>query len=99
MKVVKHLAIGMAPGVVGAIAHVFIPSYVGFALMAAVYVLGVACCFRAGFGIADQIVRSPGRNLIVGFLFSAVFLVSTVCLLSAGVAYRARSDAKYQERQ
>ena len=99
MKILQYVAIGMAPGVLGAIANVFIPSSVGYVMMAVVYALGVACCFRSGFGIADQIVRSPGRNLIIGFLFSAVFMVSTVCLLAAGAAYRARSDAEYEKRQ
>ena len=89
MKMLRPALLGIAPGAVAVLGSVFYP--VGNILMAVVYVFGVACCFRAGFGIADQCVRSPGKNLAVGFLLTALFFAINMCVLVAVAAHRSKS--------
>ena len=83
--------LGIAPGAVGALGHVFFPSLLGDVLLAVFYVLGVACCFRGGFGIADQCMRSPGKNLILGFLFTALFFALNLSAVLGVAASRSKS--------
>jgi hypothetical protein len=75
MKVVRAALIGIAPSLIGIVGSIFFPTVVGNTLMSVVYVLSVACCFWGGFGIADQCVRSPGKNLALGFSLATLFLV------------------------
>ena len=89
MKMLKPAILGIAPGAIGALGTVFYPA--GDVLMAVVYVFGVACCFRGGFGVADQWVRSPGKNLVAGFSLTVLFFAINVCVLLAVAQSRSRS--------
>ena len=91
MKLLRPVLLGIAPGAVGALGRLFMPSLLGDVQLGLVYVFGVACCFRGGFGIADQCVRSPGKNLLLGFLLTAVFFAINLGGLFATAAYRSKS--------
>ena len=54
--------------------------------MIVVYVFGIACSFRGGFGVADQFVRSPLRNLLLGLLLTVLFFALNVGALMVALA-------------
>ena len=87
MNVMASLAIGVAPAVLGVVAISLHPS--GDALVLPIYLLAVGCSFRGGFGVADWLNKSPGKNLLLGFGLSAVFLVLNI---GAFVATAVRKD-------
>lgn len=98
MKIVRSALLGIAPGVVGVIGSAFFPSLVGDVLMSVVYVLGVACCFWAGFGISDKCVRSPGKNLVLGFSLTALFFAINLTPLVAVTLLRSKKERFIPER-
>lgn len=75
MKIVRPALLGIAPGVAAVIGGSFYPSLLCSVLMSLFYVFGVACSFWGGFGIADQCVRTPGKNLLLGFSFTVLLFV------------------------
>ena len=86
----KQIAIGFAPSILGALAvalNALFPSRSpGRLLLIVVYIFGIACSFRGGFGVADQFVRSPLRNLLLGLLFTVLFLALNVGALMVALA-------------
>jgi hypothetical protein len=99
MKIARPALLGIAPGVVATLGCMFFPTPAGNVLMSAVYVLGVACCFWAGFGIADQCVRSPGRNLAAGFSITALFFAINLGVLLAIAAQRSKEYSNEQRER
>ena len=87
MKAARQAVLGIAPSGVGTLAIAFLPTIPRLILLMPVYVFGVACCFRAGFGLADLLTRSPGKNLILGFVFSASFIAINLYVLVAASDY------------
>lgn len=74
MKIVRAALLGIAPSLIGIVGGILFPTVIGDVLMSVAYVLGIGCCFWGGFGIADQCVRSPGKNLALGFSLTTLFL-------------------------
>jgi hypothetical protein len=95
MKIVRAALIGIAPGVIGMTGFELFPALVDV-LIATTTVLGIPCSFWGGFGIADQCTRSPGKNLAVGFSFTAFFIAINFGPLLAPASHRSKGYSDEQ---
>ena len=92
MKWLSSWALGLAPVAMVAVAIAIRPF--SFVPLGLAYLIFIACSFRGGFGIADQITSSPGKNLLLGFTFSGLFLaLNIVAFLAAAVVSEASRHA------